>query len=362
MSGMNSWLASIYGTGADVDDNIEKTAQAHLLAKLAEESNIDISQFTPEELQALAAEIMGENAQGLQAGPPAGTPGAFAPAAQLPQQAAPQAFAPAAQQAQQAQQGQPGQQGQGGQLPFQMAAANQQAAGGGMDPASLQKEAQAKWEEADFLGRVMAHAYTQELEKIAGSRFEGAKSALKGAAGAAKGKAQHFGGVAKAHVSAGSSSPVRKGVEHAKRHKGAYGAGAAAAGGFAAGRMSKEASAFEKLAEMQAAEILGATGFDPSTGTDLLSQGNDQGQQQQQFGQDLAGQQQQVNNQQMQQQVNAQTGQTGQEQVPGQEGEQDFQQALNDRSLEMLEQAGYDVNEILARLQYAQQQGGQGQA
>lgn len=355
MSGMNSWLAEIYGT--DGADDLEKTAQAHILQKLAEENNLDLSQFSPEELQQLLVEVLGPEAAAEQMGAVPGAalqqpgqqpgqgmnPQMGQPAQQgmpqqttigqngLPQQARPQqAFAPAAPQAQQQQP-----QGQQGMQPYQMAPQ------GGQDQASLQKEAQAKFEEADLLGRVMAHAYTQELEKIAGSRMESAKAAVKGVAGKARDAAASAHGSAKGYAS--------RAAGHVKAHKGAYGAGAAAAGGFAAGRMSKKASAFEKLAEMHAADILGAAGFDPSTGMDTTAQQQPQQQTQQPQPADV---QQQVQTEQQQMGGVMQPGQP-QTSEPGAE----FSQALDNRALEMLEAAGYDVNEILARLQLSQNPG-----
>ncbi len=315
MSGMNPWLASIYGT--DGADDLEKTAQTHLLQKLAEEQQIDLSQFSPEELQQLLQEVMGEQvmAQGQQAQP--GLPQQGAPQQQPPQGQHPamaQAFAPAAQP----------------QVPQGMAPGAMQPQGGGADMASMQKEAQAKFEEADLLGRVMAHAYTQELEKIAASKEAGLKDKAKSIAG----KAMHAGGVAKAHLAPGSSSKAGKAAKY-------VGAGAA---GFAAGRASKtkEASAFEKLAEMHAADILGAAGVDPATGQDQW-----------------ASQQAPEQTQQVQQDVQGQQGQQGQVEQP-QGNEEQFAQALDSRALEMLAEAGYDTDQLVARIQYAQQQAAQG--
>jgi hypothetical protein len=331
MSGMNPWLAEIYGT--DGADDLEKTAQTHLLAKLAEENNLDLNQFTPEQLQELLQEVMGEQVmqQGQQAQPgipqqglapqiPQAAPQQGQPQGQHP--AMTQAFAPAAQP----------------QVPQGMAPGAMQPQGGA-DMASLQKEAQAKFEEADLLGRVMAHAYTQELEKIAASKTAGKLDGLKGVAGKARGAAET--GALKGMYAAD------KAKNHIKANKGAYAAGAAgAAGGFAAGRASKskEASAFEKLAEMHAADILSAAGFDPSTGMDTTQQQVDP-----------AAEQQQVQTEQQQAGGVAQPGQQVEQPQPG----ADFAQALDQRSLEMLGDAGYDVNEVLARLQLAQGQQGQ---
>jgi hypothetical protein len=196
----------------------------------------------------------------------------------------------------------------------------------------MQKEAQAKFEEADLLGRVMAHAYTDELEKIAShrktaGRMEAAKNAIRGAAG----HAAHAAGKAHSHV---------------KSNKGAYAAGAGAAGaGFAAGRMSKKASAFEKLAEEHAAEILSATGYDPATGQDVYGQ---------QMLQNSMPQQQAPQAQQTMPQ-NAGGVQQQQPQAEQQDGTQ-FTEALDQRALELLAENGYDVNEILARVQMTQRQ------
>lgn len=348
MSGTHPWLTSIYGTYAS--DDFEKVAQTQLLAKLAEDNKIDLNQFSPEELQMLLQEVISEQEQAPQQDPQNGMgqpqqapgygvnpnpvqPGMGQPnplSGIRPPMGQPSAFAPAANQQQAP---------NGGMQGYQMA--SQQ---GSADMGALQKEAAAKFEEADLLGRVMAHSYTDELEKIAAERqktagrFEGAKSALKGAAGKARDAAAHAHGSAKGYGS--------RAAEHVKSHKGAYAAGAGAAGaGFAAGRMSKKASAFEKLAEMQAAEILGAAGFDPSTGQDMS-----------QVDQTAQQQYPQQNNQQQQYPVAGQ-----QEQIQGADPGAQFAEALDSRALEMLSSAGYDTNEILARLQFAQQNN-QGQA
>lgn len=107
---MDEYLASIYGTSTP--ESLEKTAQAELLMKLAEDEDIDLSGLTEEQLGALADQVVSDDQD-----PNAG--GVVEPAGE---------------------------------------------AGG---EAVVQEEAQAKFAEADFLGRVMAHSYTQELNKIA---------------------------------------------------------------------------------------------------------------------------------------------------------------------------------------------------
>lgn len=352
---MNPWLASIYGTNGA--DDLEKTAQAHLLQKLAAENNLDISQFTPEELeqivQELAAEgydvgsLMQQPQPNTQQPPMPGMdmnptqPGrGFAPNALPQQQGRPQAFAPANQQPQLPQ----------GMNPQMM----QQQSG----VEAMQKEAQAKFEEADLLGRVMAHSYTDELEKIAAhrktaGRFGAAKETLKGAVHSARNSASH---IADRAGSKAQSKLTELGMK-ARHHKGAIAAGAGgAAAGFAAGRMSKKASAFEKLAEEHAAEILSTTGYDPATGQDLYGQQMLQSAMSQQGQTQPQGQQPMYPQQGYQQQEVA-----GIEQPQVDQGNQ-FTEALDSRALELLAENGYDVNEILARIQLAQQQQPQAQA
>lgn len=115
---MDQFLAEYYGTaepdaGAYADDDLEKMAQLTLLTKEAAAEGVDLSQFTDEELLAMADDLYGD---------------------------------------------------------------------GGYEP-DFEKEAQAKFEEADFLGRIMAHSFNQELGEIekqagwvqeAGKRIEGA--------------------------------------------------------------------------------------------------------------------------------------------------------------------------------------------
>lgn len=357
---MNPWLASIYGT--DGADDLEKTAQAHLLHKLAAESNLDISQLSPEEMQQLVQELAAEGydvgalmqgAQSQQAAPQMGG---------MPQQMpGQQAFAPAAQP--QMPQGMNPSMMQGGQAPQQ-------------DMASMQKEAQAKFEEADLLGRVMAHAYTDELEKIASHRKTAAaygdseKDEHKRIARGAGRLGGALGAASGAHAGHSMARAAGKG----RFGRGAAGVGGAALGaavgygsGYAEKRLTnrayravggegkkKTASAFEKLAEEHAAEILSATGYDPSTGQDtygqqMLQDSIQQGQPQQQAPQQPQFQQPQA------------AGFQGEPQGEPVGGEQ-FTEALDQRALELLAENGYDVNEILARIQMAQNQPAQGQA
>jgi hypothetical protein len=266
---MDQWLANIYGTGAAED--LEKTAQATLLQKLAEEEGIDLSGLDEEQLAALADQVLADDGQ-----------------EQVDEDGGQEQYADPVEQEQ-----------------------------------MLAKEAQAKFEEADFLGRVMAHAYTQELEKIGavhGAGYKAIHHASKGVRAVGK-AAKRTGNL----LAGGGSKEYRPGNHPLASHKdrkvlksnareamkshGARAGAVAAAGaaGYGAKKaLSKEASAFEKLAELRAAEILQAVGVDPTTGQPIQQQQEQQAPQ--------------------------------------------FDEALNQRALEMLEQAGYDPNEIVGAL------------
>ena len=293
----DSWLANIYGTGGA--DDLEKTAQYMMLEKLAEEEGVDLSGLDEEQLSALAQEVLSADGAEEDEG-------------------------------------------------TEISEEEQQE--------YLAKEASAKFEEADFLGRVMAHSYTQELEKIAAEGYREGSRAHAMSGEAAAGAKNYESGKG---VSQGKWSPSRlgrealrrgknlgKGVGHAfsakglreglhKRksmksliHKavtkgdealagrahhakglatrmalkggaktvGAYGAAAGGLGLAAHHFKHKEASAFEKMAEERAAEILAANGVDPSTGAPA---------------------------------------------------EEQFGEALDSRALEILQENGYDVSGIV---------------
>ena len=309
---MDQWLAQVYGTGTqDTTVDLEKVAQAAILEKLAAEGGYDLSGLTEEQAVELANELM---AQG---------------GGEQPQQA----------------QGQPQQ---------------QQAQGEPSDEEieeQLAKEAQAKFEEADFLGRVMAHSYTQEMQKIAAKLPEGVEGPNKTfrgdvgrgarAVGGAISGAVHRGGEllaggAKmmdpshpggATVRAGNTAILKNlaaggaGQSEALKSMGARAGAAAllAGGAYGAKKLlshktekTKEASIFEKLALDRAAEVLQANGIDPETGEPI--QQEQQGQPQQ-GGQQMQGQQQE-------QQVDP---------------DEQFQSAVDARAAEILAEHGYSM-------------------
>jgi hypothetical protein len=335
---MDQWLAQIYGTGGAED--IEKTAQHHLLQKLAEEEGLDLSGLSEDDLNALASEVLGDEDQGQEEG-----------------QEEVQEVEAAPEEA-----------------PYEEAA----------QEVLIAKEAEAKFEEADFLGRVMAHAYTQELSKIAaaqektagrfGAAVDTARGAVRGALSKVKSKAQSAGGHVKAHTSSGSSSKVRKGMDYVGKRRGRFAAGAGVAAGYG---MGKEASAFNKLAEMQAMEMLNAAGIDPSAGQQEQAQPQQAAQQnpaqqqrppfqqgqrpaQQQVAQRPAVQPQRPAQQPQQAQQPGQLGQGGQQQAdPAQFAQSEqFQDMVNNRALEIISELGIDPEQVIQLL--SQQQQGQG--
>lgn len=188
---MDQWLAQVYGTGVSEEEQLEKVAQAAFVEKLAEEEGIDISEFSPEEIEAIAQEVLAVANSGSE------------------------------EEAEEEEE----------ELP---------PADEDDETEGLAKEAQAKFEEADFLGRVMAHAYTQELEKIGMPSASQAHQAVKNWGQAAK----YLG----------------------KKHgRAVAGATIGAAGGYAAGRIrtkDKKASAFDVLVEQRAIELLEEAGFE----------------------------------------------------------------------------------------------------
>lgn len=133
MDTMDAQLAQIYGTGQpeafDADD-LQKTAAAELLVKLADEQNIDLNQYSDEEIGELVEDLYTEKTAAEEAAAAAAPP-----------------FPPKKKE-------------------------------------EKEEEKEEKVAEADFLGRVMAHAYNQELENIekeAGAKWDALKGGASGA-------------------------------------------------------------------------------------------------------------------------------------------------------------------------------------
>jgi len=178
-SRMNEWLAQAYGTnGAGrTDSDLEKTAQALMLNKLAEQENIDLSGLDEQQLALLAQEVSqqmamqqqgGEQQGGGMPGPPGmpGMQGGPPPMGAMPGMPAAGGGMPMAPpSAQSAQQPPP--------MPNGAGPGPQAPQEGGFSEEQI-KVAQAKMAEADFLGRMMAHALHQELGIIKQAEFPNA--------------------------------------------------------------------------------------------------------------------------------------------------------------------------------------------
>lgn len=146
--GMNAYLAAAYGTAQPQPqpggDDAEKVAHAELFAKLAADQGIDLSQMSEQELSEAWNTFYGRTKQA-----------AAAQAAQQPN-------------------GQPKTAGEHG---HNHGHKHKEAKA----EFARTKEAQAEWQtkvaEADFCGRVMAHSYVDELKKIAAANASGQQPA-----------------------------------------------------------------------------------------------------------------------------------------------------------------------------------------
>lgn len=203
---MDPKLAQVYGTNQADETDVEALATAELTSKLAAADEINLDGMSDDEAEALASELIGSDSSDEEA--PAETEEAASEEEETEEKTA----------------------------------------------GEETTEAQEKIAEADYLGRVMAHAYVAERREIekqaaAGSELATVAKKGKGAAG--------------------------KVMEHVKKHGKSYGAGAAGAGaGFMAGRKSKKASAeapeaateelsaLDRLAVARAQEILKENGVD----------------------------------------------------------------------------------------------------
>ncbi len=204
---MDPRLAEIYGTNEEATD-VEKTAAAELAEKLASEGSMDIDGMADEDIEALAQEVLSADS-------------------------------------------------------------NEENTEESEETQEEETETTDKVAEADYLGRVMAHAYVQELKGIdkeaakggnvmAKLKAMGASAKKSGKKLFAKGKKGLAAGKAKA-MEAGKSAK-KYGKKHGKAMAGAGALGLAA--GVAAGRKSKEASALDTLAAQRAREILAENGVE----------------------------------------------------------------------------------------------------
>jgi hypothetical protein len=253
---MNSFLAEMYGTRETIgapqqSDDVEKLAEAQLLDEALRAENIDVDSLSPDAILKVASTLFGDDSALVKA---------------------------AAEEA-------------GEHVAEGEAAAEGEHTGEGEAAAEGEHTAEGegseeKVAEADFLGRVMAHSFTQEraeidkqagIKDIAGKAWEHTKGAPGKAFGALKGKghamAESFKkGKGEGH---GFKATLHGAAAAAKEHKKtvggvAAGTAAAAAAPFALHK-KKHGSALDKLAEERAVEILRENGIGQAEDEKLAS-------------------------------------------------------------------------------------------
>ena len=241
---MDEQLAAIYGTGGAASENdLEKTAAAELLLKIAEAEGVDLNQFSDAQVMAMVHDLTKTASEGEE------------------------------------------------EEKEESEEKEKESEG---DSEEKEEESEEKVAEADFLGRVMAHAYVQELnniEKQAGAKETAGKAlgaiknyftsaaddvaagARKLRAGALAREAGKPGGytkggrmilptegkrkIDKAMMGAGAKQ-LGKGV--GKIALPAAGVAGAGAGAYHLGK-KKESSALDTLAEQRALEMLAEAGY-----------------------------------------------------------------------------------------------------
>lgn len=253
---MNQWLCEMYGTASEEVQT--KTAELELFAKLAADQGIDLTALTPQQVSALYAET-------------------FSKAASDDNDEDDE------------------EEGDSDPVPPKKSESEGKEAQARAEHAQA-KEAQAKLSEADMMGRVMAHAFTNELGEIEQAKEAGKAELLSRLGGAAKsvaGKAKSVAGKAKSDAGTfghgvgaalrGKSSPVarRLGMQEAAgtRTGKAVGAAGALGAAAAAGRASKskESSALDEFAAVQAVKTAEAAGWDTDECIELLTKADNEG-------------------------------------------------------------------------------------
>jgi len=274
MSGMSQYLAEFYGTNStktasapeqDDENDLMKQAQVELFCKVAAEEKIDITSMPDAEVEQLFTKFVANTTK--------------------------------------------------------IAAEEEEEAKPDNKVEQATKELEEKKAEAaefakyDFFGRQMAHAYVDELKKIAADakvaefpphkaekddekdekddekkkehdgekKAAGMPDALRRGLEAARGHAGGAAGAVKKHVGEAATA-AKKHVgeaaaatkEHVGRHSKAYTAGAAGAGGVAAGAgaahaLHKKSSALDELALERAVVKVAEAGYDPAEAVERLS-------------------------------------------------------------------------------------------
>jgi hypothetical protein len=213
---MDQFLAEYYGTGGGVaeatDDDMSKQAQVELFAKMAAAEGIDLEQLTDEQVETLYNSTFSKEASG------------------------------------------DGDADDKGDEDEKKEKAKEEH--------EEKKAQQEKLGEADFLGRVMAHAYVQELNKIASATEESDKEAgvadwAKGVAGAVKSHAQGLAAHATGkgtHVGlARATHDAKKGVRRAGQLLSGSRAKRLEAGAEKLERTAKKSRGFDKIEDTAAA-------------------------------------------------------------------------------------------------------------
>lgn len=236
---MNLDLAAIYNTpGAPSAEDLSKTASIELFAKLAADQNIDLNAMTEDQVQTLYNDVMGKQASDDEEDK---DKGALKDIKNLEKHEKKEIKDDEEE---------------------KKAAAEAEFA--------VQQEWTQKQAEADYLGRVMAHAYVNELNSIkeASEQTETKEAGFKDLMNKAKEHGgKHLENVGKKtmkHVGRTGGAEGAANPTTAKRvGAGAYGAGAAAAGGAAAAsKKKKEASAIDQLALDAAVKLASDNGWD----------------------------------------------------------------------------------------------------
>jgi hypothetical protein len=250
---MDEYLAQLYGTAGDEsDEDMDKVAEAELFAKLAADEGIDLNQLSDEQIVELYNVTFQKEAEGEE-------------------------------------------EEEKKESPFPPKKKEEEKKAAAEAELMQTKEAQEKFAEADYMGRIMAHAYVQELNKIAGVKdmLRGAEAggqlaragtelAAKSGGKAAKAKAlamrakarlAHKAGRAGKAISGAArrayeatADKARRGAarvgEHVGEHKKKYIAGSLLAAGTAGGAAGKYASALDDLGAEHAVIKAAEAGWD----------------------------------------------------------------------------------------------------
>jgi hypothetical protein len=235
---MDAQLAQIYGTGNNADDDQVKLAAAELLVKLAADNGVDLTQFSDAEVVQMVEELQ-KNAE-------------FPPAAEKKEEKK-----------------------ESKETPESKESSSESSESG-------EKAAAEKVAEADFLGRVMAHSFNQELVEI--QKEAGIKDSITGAAKKIpefiRKRMEATGQAAKSVKSTVGSKLMSAGdkaraVGQAAKKSPELAVGAAGAVGGTAAAVAhkgkeKKSSAIEALAEERAFELAKEAGWVDAEGNLLV--------------------------------------------------------------------------------------------